>query len=77
MKQDKENKLNTLFDPRPYEVTNKKGNMVPAQREDKQITGNSSKFKSVLNPPDLPGTDETEGNFIKDRQENTDTRKND
>ena len=32
VKQDKENKLTTPFDPRPYEVTNKKGNMVTAQR---------------------------------------------
>ena len=77
VKQDKENKLTTPFDPRPYEVTNKKGNMVTAQREDKRITRNSSKFKSVLNPPDLPGTDETEDTFIKDRQDNTDTQTND
>ena len=38
VKQDKENKLTTLFDARPYEVTNKKGNMVTGQREDKQET---------------------------------------
>ena len=42
VKQPKENKLSTPFDPKPYQVTNKKGTMVTAEREDKSITRNSS-----------------------------------
>lgn len=60
VQQEKRNKLSTPFDPRPYEVIDKKGSMITAQREDKKITRNSSKFKTVLNPPDLPGTTDQE-----------------
>ena len=45
VQQDKENKFTTPFDPRPYEITNKKGSMVTAKREDREITRYSSHFK--------------------------------
>ena len=69
VQQDKENKFTTPFDPRPYKVTNKKGSMVTAKIEDREITRYSSHFKSVLNPPDLPGTDENEDILIKEKQD--------
>ena len=47
VQQDKQNKFTTPFDPKPYEIIEKKGNMVTAQREDKQITRDTSNFKSV------------------------------
>ena len=37
----------TAYDPEPYVVTTEKGSMVTARREDKEITRNSSFFKSV------------------------------
>lgn len=48
--------------------------MVTAKREDREITRNSSKFKPVFNPPDLPGTDETEETFVDNGQDNTSTQ---
>ena len=47
VQQDKQNKFTTPFDPKPYEIIEKKGSMVTAQREDKQITRDTSNFKSV------------------------------
>ena len=41
--------------------------MVTAKREDRKVTRNSSHFKSVLNPPELPGTDDTEKLIIKEK----------
>lgn len=38
VKQTKQNKLTTPYDPKPYEVTRKKGSIITAEREDKQIT---------------------------------------
>ena len=43
--------------------------MVTAKREDREITRYSSHFKSVLNPPDLPGTDKNEDIHIKEKQD--------
>ena len=57
VQQDKTNKFTTPFDPRPYEIIKKKGSMVTTKREVREITRNSSHFKSVLYPPELPGTD--------------------
>lgn len=67
VQQDKTNKFTTPFDPRPYEIIKKKGSMVTAKREDREVTRNSSHFKSVLNPPELPGTDDTEDMVIKEK----------
>lgn len=67
VQQDKTNKFTTPFDPRPYEIIKKKGSMVTAKREDREVTRNASHFKSVLNPPELPGTDDTEDMVIKEK----------
>ncbi|XP_053380302.1 uncharacterized protein K02A2.6-like [Mercenaria mercenaria] len=56
VKQKEDNKLTPPFDPRPYEIISKKGTMITAKREDKQITRNSSEFKNVENPPPLPSS---------------------
>ena len=69
VQQDKQNKFTTPFDPKPYEIIEKKGSMVTAEREDKHITRDTSNFKSVLNPPDLPGTDTNEDIFTKGSQD--------
>lgn len=47
VKQKKHNKLTTPFDPKPYKVVEVKGSMVVAEREDHQITRNSSHFKVI------------------------------
>ena len=67
VQQPKENKLSTPFDPKPYQVTEKKGTMVTARREDKSIKRNSTFFKpswgAVQIPPPsdvLPGHAEGE-----------------
>ncbi|KAL3864805.1 hypothetical protein ACJMK2_006458 [Sinanodonta woodiana] len=58
VKQEKRDKLSTPFDPKPYEVINKKGSMITARREDHQITRNSSFFKTVKNSPHIPPSDD-------------------
>lgn len=47
VKQPKENKLSTPFDPKPYQITDKKGTMVTAAREGKSITRNTTFFKPI------------------------------
>ena len=58
VKQETRDKLSTPFDPKPYEVINKKGSMITARREDHQITRNSSFFKTVKNSPHIPPSDD-------------------
>ena len=50
--------MSTPFDPKPYEVINKKGSKITARREDHQITRNSSFFKTVKNSPNIPLSDD-------------------
>ena len=38
------------YDPKPYEITKKKGNMIVARRDDKEIVRNSSCFKKIDMP---------------------------
>ena len=47
MKQPKQNKLSTSFDPNPFVAKEKKGTMITASNEFKTITRNSSQFKVV------------------------------
>ena len=44
VRQRKQNKLSTHFDPKPWEVVMKKGTMVTACRDDKYITWNISQY---------------------------------
>ena len=61
IQQPKENKLTTPFDPKPYEITNKKGTIVTARREDKAITRNSTFFKPIRGSVHVtPTTDDSE-----------------
>ena len=45
VKLDKVSKDTTIWDPRPYEVIEVKGNMITAARADHVMTRNSSRFK--------------------------------
>ena len=54
VKQPKQNKLSTPFDLKPLQITDKKGPMVPARREDKAITRNSSFFKPIRGQVSVP-----------------------
>ena len=54
VQQPKENKLSIPFDPKPYEITEKKGTMITARREDKSITRNSMVFKSIRGSVEIP-----------------------
>ena len=47
VRQPRENKLTTPFNPEPLEITQKKGTMVTARNSRKSITRNSSFFKKV------------------------------
>ena len=47
VKQPKQNKLSTPFNPRPLEVVDKKGSMITAKDGDLQMTQNSSHFKQL------------------------------
>ncbi|CAB4040073.1 Hypothetical predicted protein [Paramuricea clavata] len=51
VKQPKQNKLSTPFDPNPFVVKEKKGTMVIASNDLKTVTRNSSQFKVI--PPEL------------------------
>lgn len=54
VQQPKENKLTTPFDPKPYEITEKKGTMITARREDKSITRNSTFYKLIRGSIEMP-----------------------
>ena len=47
VKQEKVNKYSTPFNPRPYEVTARKGNMITAENGEHKVTRNASKFKGI------------------------------
>ena len=47
VKQRKQNKLSTPFDPSPFRVVRKKGTMITACRNGKYITRNTSHFKAI------------------------------
>ena len=47
VKQEKANKYSTPFNPRPYEVTARKGNMITAENGEHKVTCNASKFKGI------------------------------
>ena len=55
----------TPFKPKPYEIISKKGLMITAEREDHNITRDSSFFKHV--PPKLTNSSES---FRKNSEEN-------
>ena len=48
----------TAFDPRPYTITKMKGSQIKAQRANESITRNSSFFKKITNPPNVPSNDD-------------------
>ena len=50
VRQPKENKLTTPFNPEPLEITQKKGTMVTAGNSRRSITRNSSFFKKIPSP---------------------------
>ena len=47
LRQKKQNKFSTKFDPSPFKVTRKRGTMVTALRNGKYVTRNASLFKRV------------------------------
>ena len=47
----RKNKSSPYYDPKPYVVTKKKGNMIVAGREDHTITRNCSFFKKIMQNP--------------------------
>ena len=47
LRQKKHTKFSTKFDPRPFQVTRKKGTMITAVRSGKYVTRNASLFKRV------------------------------
>ena len=51
MKQPKQSKLSTPFDPNPFVVREKKGTIVTASNDFKTATRNSSQFKVI--PPEM------------------------
>lgn len=68
VKQQKRNKITAPYNHKPYEITNKKGSMITAEREGHRITRDSSFFKHVKNaePVNPPGSKET---FSKNNEE--------
>ena len=50
VKQEKNNKLSTPFNPEPMTIKNKKGNTITAAAENKEITRNLSFFKMIGKP---------------------------
>ena len=60
MKQHKQNKLSTPFDPTPFVIKEKKGTMVTASNDFKTVTRNSSQFKAIS--PELLNTESNQEN---------------
>ena len=58
VKQRKEHKLQTPFDPNPYHVTNRNGTMITAERGDHKITRNASHFKPAPDAVVEPATED-------------------
>ena len=50
----------TPYDPKPYEVTEKKGSMVTASSGEKAVTRNSSFFKPIKDEVDAEGRNEAD-----------------
>ncbi len=65
VRQKKQNKLTPPYDPKPLQITKKKGSMITAERDGWRVTRNSSHFKQTLVGPavnDDMDDDEIEGN---------------
>ena len=60
IKQKKQNKLSTPFSARPYQVQERKGSMVTAERQGHKVTRNSSFFRKVNIPMDTPAEEPEE-----------------
>ena len=69
-------KSGTPYDPEPYIVTQRKGTMITAKREGKEITRNSSFFKK-LDPDALANTEEPDDNDLTSSTENAPAEEND
>ncbi|XP_033731261.1 uncharacterized protein K02A2.6-like [Pecten maximus] len=67
VKQNKHDKLTIPFDPKPYRINSKKGSMVKAERNNHQITRNSSFFKRVITPPSEQCPEEEEERNMHDK----------
>ena len=52
VKQNKTNKLSTPYNPNPMEVINKKGTMITARNDHREITRNASHFKEIKTEDD-------------------------
>ena len=60
-------KTTPIYDPKPYKIVSKKGSMVTAKRGERNVTRNSSRFKTVtFNVPNDPANEE-------DEEDNTDS----
>jgi transposase InsO family protein len=60
VRQKKQNKFSTKFDPSPYRVTEVKGSMITALRDKKSITRNISHFKPVRSDTETPGAHDSD-----------------
>ena len=67
LRQPKQNKLSTPYDPRPYQVESRKGSMISVRGggRDHNVTRNSSFFKKV-NIPYVPQREEEEEEPVAD-----------
>ena len=77
VKQERQNKLSTNFNPTPLTVINKKGTMITAQRPDgSSITRNSSHFHTIPRQDVLSRqdpTDNTNAETVCDRRQRQDS----
>ena len=64
VRQRKDNKFSTRFDPRPFEVVRKKGTMVTAYRDGKYITRNISQFKVIDSSLKGPNREEGDEDYL-------------
>ena len=64
VRQRKNNKFSTRFDPRPFEVVRKKGTMVTACRDGKYITRNISQFKVIDSSLKGPNREEGDEDYL-------------
>ena len=56
IKQPKQNKMSTPFNPEPFQITEKKGSMITAQNAQKAVTRNTSFFKKISSRTPIPST---------------------
>ncbi len=71
VKQDRQNKLTSRFNDKPYRVIYRNKSRVTAQRDNHRVTRNVSHFKQIPRPTNIQSDDDTDFEQSEDDTEQT------